>query len=179
MLSCRRVIGRVAQVLPKVDLVEMVAPMLEELTDGDAEAAEALAGRLWERLTGGQGVVEAVEVAPRALAAAVHLGDNMGVEDEAEKRAAAAAAADKLATMTVDDRKARAAAAKAAAKEAERAEAAARRMVEENAALAAEVQAARERAVRIQMAQGRGRLGRCASTALHLPHDRTCLPWAA
>mmetsp|Transcript_1826 Transcript_1826/g.4755 ORF Transcript_1826/g.4755 Transcript_1826/m.4755 type:complete len:654 (+) Transcript_1826:192-2153(+) len=158
------------EVLPKVDLVEMVAPMLEELTGGDTDAAEALAGKLWERLTGGQGLVEAVEEAPRALAAAVHLGDNLGVEDEAEKRAAAAAAADKLATMTVDDRKARAAAAKAATKEAERAAEAARRMVEENAALAAEVQTARERAVRIQMTQGRGRLGSLELGPFALPN---------
>jgi hypothetical protein len=95
--------------LPKADLVELVAPMLEEITGGDDAKGEEIAEALWERLTGGHGLLEAVEDAPRALATAVHLGNNLGVEDEAEKRAAAAAAADKLATLSVDDTKAKAA----------------------------------------------------------------------
>lgn len=147
------------EVLPKADLVELVTPMLEEITGGDDAKGEEIAEALWERLTGGHGLLEAVEDAPRALATAVHLGNNLGVEDEAEKRAAAAAAADKLATLSVDDTKAKAAQAKAAAKEAAAAAAAAQAMLEENATLAAEVQAARVKAVRIQMSEGRGRLG--------------------
>lgn len=94
------------KVLPKIELVELVAPMLEELCGGDAAAAEDLAGQLWQRLTGGQGRVEAAEdKGTRALVAAVNLGDNMGIEDEADKRARELEEeAQRLSALAVDDR---------------------------------------------------------------------------
>ncbi|KAK3285596.1 hypothetical protein CYMTET_6805 [Cymbomonas tetramitiformis] len=155
--------------LPKEDLLELVVPMLEEFCSGDEEKATALASELWTRLSGGAAEVEDTS-APRALATAVRM------DDIADPTVAAVAPTTvdvkNLHLSDVNDSKSKASISKkkTAAKEAKEKAAMLETMTSQVHELDAELQAARERAVRLQAAEGAGHMGSLQIGPFQLPN---------
>ena len=156
------------EVLPRDELVELVAPMLDELCGGDGAAAEARADDVWRRLTEGEGAATAAdEELTHRLESAVRIGEgggeaaasDVGALAAARARAAASTAASLPTLSAKDEAKSRAHAQRSAARDAARREAAAQAATDAAAALASEMEAARERAARHQLRNGRGALG--------------------
>jgi ATP-binding cassette subfamily F protein 3 len=143
-------------VLEKDDLVDFVAPMLEEMCGGDEDAARAKAESLWDRLTAGSAAAPPAPVAAPEKRAPISLGGGPISALEAKTLAEAAAAREAHAAPEVlYDHDVGGTTSAAAEKEAARA-AARRALLAETAAaeaaeLASELEAACERAARMRI----------------------------
>jgi ATP-binding cassette subfamily F protein 3 len=143
-------------VLEKDDLVDFVAPMLEEMCGGDEDAARAKAESLWDRLTAGSAAAPPAPVAAPEKRAPISLGGGPISALEAKTLAEAAAAREAHAAPEVlYDHDVGGTTSAAAEKEAARA-AARRALLAETAAaeaaeLASELEAACERAERMRI----------------------------
>jgi ATP-binding cassette subfamily F protein 3 len=143
-------------VLEKDDLVDFVAPMLEEMCGGDEDAARAKAESLWDRLTAGSAAAPPAPVAAPEKRAPISLGGGPISALEAKTLAEAAAAREVHAAPEVlYDHDVGGTTSAAAEKEAARA-AARRALLAETAAaeaaeLASELEAACERAARMRI----------------------------
>jgi len=137
-------------ILPRDELVDFVAPLVQDLCGGDEDKAAALAGKLHERLAP---KTDAKPAAPKAKQAApakpkaMPLGGLLGADAAAEEAEEAPAAAPKKTAAPKEPSKASTKAAKAQSKRAEMAAA-------QSAQLDAEVEAAREKAVRLRADKG-------------------------
>ena len=143
-------------VLEKDDLVDFVAPMLEEMCGGDEDAARAKAESLWDRLTAGSAAAPPAPVAAPEKRAPISLGGGPISALEAKTLAEAAAAREAHAAPEVlYDHDVGGTTSAAAEKDAARA-AARRALLAETAAaeaaeLASELEAACERAARMRI----------------------------
>ena len=143
-------------VLEKDDLVDFVAPMLEEMCGGDEDAARAKAESLWDRLAGGSAAPPPAPAAAPEKRAPISLGGGPISALEAKTLAEAAAAREVHAAPEVlYDHDVGGTTSAAAEKEAARA-AARRALLAETAAaeaaeLASELEAASERAARMRI----------------------------
>ncbi len=143
-------------VLEKEDLVDFVAPMLEEMCGGDEDAARAKAESLWDRLTAGSAAAPPAPVAAPEKRAPISLGGGPISALEAKTLAEAAAAREAHAAPEVlYDHDVGGTTSAAAEKDAARA-AARRALLAETAAaeaaeLASELEAACERAARMRI----------------------------
>ena len=143
-------------VLEKDDLVDFVAPMLEEMCGGDEDAARAKAESLWDRLAGDSAAPPPAPAAAPEKRAPISLGGGPISALEAKTLAEAAAAREAHAAPEVlYDHDVGGTTSAAAEKEAARA-AARRALLAETAAaeaaeLASELEAASERAARMRI----------------------------
>ena len=143
-------------VLEKDDLVDFVAPMLEEMCGGDEDAARAKAESLWDRLTAGSAAAPPAPVAAPEKRAPISLGGGPISALEAKTLAEVAAAREAHAAPEVlYDHDVGGTTSAAAEKDAARA-AARRALLAETAAaeaaeLASELEAACERAARMRI----------------------------
>ena len=143
-------------VLERDDLVDFVAPMLDEMCGGDEDAARAKAESLWDRLTGGSVALSSAPAPAAEKRAPISLGGGPISALEAKTLAEAAAAREAQAAPEVlYDHKVGGTTSAAAEKEAARA-AARRALLAETAAaeaaeLASDLEAASERAARMRI----------------------------
>ena len=143
-------------VLERDDLVDFVAPMLDEMCGGDEDAARAKAESLWDRLTGGSAALSSAPAPAAEKRAPISLGGGPISALEAKTLAEAAAAREAQAAPEVlYDHKVGGTTSAAAEKEAARA-AARRALLAETAAaeaaeLASDLEAASERAARMRI----------------------------
>mmetsp|Transcript_8463 Transcript_8463/g.31260 ORF Transcript_8463/g.31260 Transcript_8463/m.31260 type:complete len:347 (+) Transcript_8463:98-1138(+) len=148
------------KVLPREDLVEMVAPMLEELCDGDESKADTLATSLWETLSAEHGTAQ--ETGFRKLENAVR----MGGEKEEDATEEACESQYGLKSFKKEQRDA-----KQAAKEQEKREARIRQKQQEMAALTLELDNARKVAAAELIKKGQsGKLGTLEIGPFTLPN---------
>ena len=143
-------------VLERDDLVDFVAPMLDEMCGGDEDAARAKAESLWDRLTGGSAALSSAPAPAAEKRAPISLGGGPISALEAKTLAEAAAAREAQAAPEVlYDHNVGGTTSAAAEKEAARA-AARRALLAETAAaetaeLASDLEAASERAARMRI----------------------------